>query len=386
MNFEQPPVQEITPEEKAEMIRESKSFDDLYEAIQKIGPVEGSTEVFEPDNLIDIINRVQSGELTLTYVTRTHGIRDAVERLMKQAPDDPKEREAAVALELPKEEVESAVIEETERREPPELSEREAAVALELPVEKEEVVAKASPEQSKEPPIEPLNDRDREFYEDASESGVTGLRVRYPQNEGDRQLQERYISLQKRLSQIKRLNDPVSFEQLQKTLASTSGFKEGDSILESGQILSTIEKIRKGEEKIDVLPQTLRWGVEKLVAEDVLDRLKENKTIEIKDHEWDIFLQKFPVQQDYLGSRTSNYAHEYPKIGDKNLRTRDAEIDGELVWSDGKEAIFKTENGFRNVPLEDIVFAEGKTYKEIKDEEDKKRRERGSQNSRARSI
>ena len=331
--------EELSVAEKAQLIRTSNSFSELYQAIEKIGVIRGSQETFEPDRLINIIDRVRHGKLTIDYVTQTHRIRDAVERLLENKPTDPpKTREAAV---------------ETEK----------GSLKVENPAG----------------PIEPLTDEERNFISKAEADYI------FMQNlSDDNERIEHYDLLKRKSERISSISDPVSFELLRDALASSSGIKDGNAILESGQLLNDVESIRKGDKRPEVLPVTLRHGVEKLVANEVLSRLEQEATVPVKDYEWDIFTRQFPIVEDFLGNRSSKF-YEYSRIGDTNLHTREAAIDGKLAWCDGKKAIFKSTSGFTLIPFENIVLRNGKTLKEITEKENQQRRK--SQNApRARRI
>lgn len=63
--------------------KNAQSFDQLYHFIKKVDSIQGGSKSYSPDELIDIIEKVRSNGLSLTYVTSTYGMRDAVERLLK---------------------------------------------------------------------------------------------------------------------------------------------------------------------------------------------------------------------------------------------------------------------------------------------------------------
>jgi hypothetical protein len=73
---------ELAEAEKDALVSSSHNFEQLYAAIDKIGKAKGSQETFTAEQLKDKIARVRSGTIDLNYITRTHGLRDAVERLI----------------------------------------------------------------------------------------------------------------------------------------------------------------------------------------------------------------------------------------------------------------------------------------------------------------
>lgn len=74
----------LTDMEKWELINdpELSSFEELYEALEKIGPVRGSQEVFQPAELINRINQVIGKKLSPMYITGVYDIRKVVMRLI----------------------------------------------------------------------------------------------------------------------------------------------------------------------------------------------------------------------------------------------------------------------------------------------------------------
>lgn len=66
------------------LIDGAESFNELYEVIGMIGSMQGSQETFEPEVLTDIIDRVRDGEDVISAITRVHGIRTAVFRLVNR--------------------------------------------------------------------------------------------------------------------------------------------------------------------------------------------------------------------------------------------------------------------------------------------------------------
>lgn len=61
------------------------SFHALYSALRKIpGQIEGGHATYSSDELMQRIEQVRKGQASETYITRTYGIRDAVERLLER--------------------------------------------------------------------------------------------------------------------------------------------------------------------------------------------------------------------------------------------------------------------------------------------------------------
>ncbi len=63
----------------------AKSFDELYQLIDKYGPIEGGLGTYDPKVLKGIIEQVTKGELTIDFVAATGGLRDKVEELLLQS-------------------------------------------------------------------------------------------------------------------------------------------------------------------------------------------------------------------------------------------------------------------------------------------------------------
>jgi len=62
---------------------ETTSFDELYEFICGIGPIEGTQKIYTPEELFKIIERVRHGHRSIDFITCNYGIRDAVKRLLE---------------------------------------------------------------------------------------------------------------------------------------------------------------------------------------------------------------------------------------------------------------------------------------------------------------
>ncbi len=70
--------------EKSDLIANAGDYTELLSAIDKIGTVPSSQGSYAPKELKDLINQVVTGKKTLDYITRTYGLRDAVNRLIDQ--------------------------------------------------------------------------------------------------------------------------------------------------------------------------------------------------------------------------------------------------------------------------------------------------------------
>lgn len=75
----------LSDPEKERLVEASASFDKLYEAIRKIGSLQGKTtkHVFKPEELIEIIEGVRSKTHTADYVPRTFNLRKKVIEFLK---------------------------------------------------------------------------------------------------------------------------------------------------------------------------------------------------------------------------------------------------------------------------------------------------------------
>lgn len=74
-------VVEISPE--GEKIKNAQTIDELINVLGNIEKVSGSTDDFSGEELVAIVKSVWNEGLPIKYVTRTLGIRDAVERLLE---------------------------------------------------------------------------------------------------------------------------------------------------------------------------------------------------------------------------------------------------------------------------------------------------------------
>jgi hypothetical protein len=62
--------------------KNAQNFEQLYRGIEKLGTIQGGSKEYSAEELTGLIDKVRSGELTPSYVTATYGIRSAVERLL----------------------------------------------------------------------------------------------------------------------------------------------------------------------------------------------------------------------------------------------------------------------------------------------------------------
>ena len=60
-----------------------ESFDVLYEVIRGAGKIHGTHKNYTPEEIIKVIERVRHGHRSIEFVTRSYGIREAVERLLE---------------------------------------------------------------------------------------------------------------------------------------------------------------------------------------------------------------------------------------------------------------------------------------------------------------
>jgi hypothetical protein len=368
--------------EKEKLICESESFSGLYQVIENIGTIQGSQEIFEAKRLVALIERVRKGALIIDYVTRACGLRETVERLLAENPrglDSPPPLEAAVALELPiKKENEAQLFVKNNGSAGPEgppLGEAREAKSLEhADKEKEFDVA---PERSPKEPIEPLTEEELDFYHRAQEADINKYDPVYqlnvestPQkllNISDPDVEVRYKMLRERYDRFEKVVVPASFEELRAVLENASFVRDKDGTrleAEPRKLLEIIEKVRTGDEQLVALPDLVRNGVERLIANDVLEKFKQGGVSTVENHEWNIFAKRYPVSETY---KVGDSRVLYPEIGSKDISTRDAKIDGELVWSDGEIAVFKSPDGYMSIPFGELILENEKTLNEMKD-------------------
>lgn len=71
-----------TPEEKASLIENAQTFEELFMAISEIGEIQGSRQFYNPKEIIDLINDVRLGREKLTIITNAHSLRGKVAQLL----------------------------------------------------------------------------------------------------------------------------------------------------------------------------------------------------------------------------------------------------------------------------------------------------------------
>lgn len=64
-------------------IENAKSFEELYKLIRQMGEIKGTRTVYAAEEIISDIEQVRHDILAVGYVTRSHGLRGTVERLLK---------------------------------------------------------------------------------------------------------------------------------------------------------------------------------------------------------------------------------------------------------------------------------------------------------------
>jgi hypothetical protein len=69
--------------EKTEGISEASNFEELLKAIDNIEGLQGSRQFYKKDDLKQYINLVREKKIDSSYITRTGGLRDKVEELLK---------------------------------------------------------------------------------------------------------------------------------------------------------------------------------------------------------------------------------------------------------------------------------------------------------------
>lgn len=69
--------------EYRELIQLATDFETLYAAIRKIDVVRGSEKDYSAERLIADINEIRQGNKEIGHITRTYGLRDKVEELLK---------------------------------------------------------------------------------------------------------------------------------------------------------------------------------------------------------------------------------------------------------------------------------------------------------------
>lgn len=86
----------INPEEITELIKRAGNFGELYGALREIGGLQGSHTWYGASQLIEIIDAVRGGRLSLNYITRTGGLRSKVEELLQEREEDKRRKEGSI--------------------------------------------------------------------------------------------------------------------------------------------------------------------------------------------------------------------------------------------------------------------------------------------------
>jgi hypothetical protein len=75
-------------QERARRFLEASDFNELSDAINRLPGIEGSKQYYDNKTLKEIIGKVRTGQVGLSYVTNAYGLRDAVERLLRESRKD----------------------------------------------------------------------------------------------------------------------------------------------------------------------------------------------------------------------------------------------------------------------------------------------------------
>ena len=88
MNFDSAPGQDnsgpekINDKEKIDFMQ-AQNFPDLYKSIILQGEIKSDNETYMPNDIIEIIEKVRKGDLTLNFITRTNDLRLAVKKILE---------------------------------------------------------------------------------------------------------------------------------------------------------------------------------------------------------------------------------------------------------------------------------------------------------------
>lgn len=358
-------------------IRESRTFDELYDTLDSLGRIHGSQGVYSADEIIGIVEKVRSGELTIDYVTRTYGLRDKVsELLVDSKPVIPPPQEAAVALDIPVDKpadkvgAESGAPTPEDGPQPP-----HSQIELDVPRESQpDTVENETEPTEPKGPITPLSHEERDFYEQAKveyEQRFSDLYKMNVESAPDRYLNlndpiilERFETVSKKADRIKNVADPRSFDELMKSLQN-SVIETSDGIIPGSEVAELVKQVRHGEVGVEDLPELVREGVVKLIANEVFERLASTTGATIKSFEWKCFQDTHRPNQDFLGSRNRI---GYPALGESGVRVKEntgvVEVEGVLVWADAEVVIFKDGEVFKSKPTKNILMQNGNTFTE----------------------
>lgn len=254
-------IETLSENDKQALISNSKSFENLYEAISKIGKIQGGQEIFLPNQLIDVIENVRNGYLESDYVTRKYGIREKVEELIRAGLPGKRRRinplspqEQSIALEIPKNESDLAS-EQFSDGAKEDLSNDPfgpmGSKSLYVPDIQVTTPLGVEAENKHNYPIRPLNAYEHQKFAHAQEF--------LPYTE------EEFKKLYDRKKEVFLITNPKSLEELKNTISSFSGIEEDGKFFESSLLLRYIEEIQSGNKSIDVLPHSLISGIVSLV-------------------------------------------------------------------------------------------------------------------------
>ncbi len=66
------------------LVKQDQAFNNLYSDIRSSGGVQGSSKYYSPNEVIDLIEQVRNGKRSIDSITRNNGLRDQVQSLLKQ--------------------------------------------------------------------------------------------------------------------------------------------------------------------------------------------------------------------------------------------------------------------------------------------------------------
>ena len=67
---------------RREMVHTAQTFEGLYEVLNKIGMVKDTGRMYPPARLIESIEGVRKGTVTMGFIPRTYGLREKVSSLL----------------------------------------------------------------------------------------------------------------------------------------------------------------------------------------------------------------------------------------------------------------------------------------------------------------
>lgn len=77
-------AQRLNTPAKSEHISQAETLPQLFHTLRGIGGIQGSSEFFPSNYLIEIIQAVKSGRKNVNTITRTYGLRDTVQKLIEK--------------------------------------------------------------------------------------------------------------------------------------------------------------------------------------------------------------------------------------------------------------------------------------------------------------